>query len=145
VTLKRRLSALLVATGILLTTGGLTAYARTDAIIRFRDQATHRCLDANQRDLYTLGCNGGNWQNWNVPFNGQIKNNQTGLCLDSNYAGAAYVLSCNGGNYQKWLLQKGGLIQNWQTGLCLDSNADGQVYTRGCNDGNNYQIWQQNF
>jgi hypothetical protein len=65
---------------------------------------------------------------------------QTGLCLDSNYAGNVYTLGCNAGNYQRWTGEGVYAMKNVQTGLCLDSNYAGDVYTLGCNGGN-YQNW----
>ena len=54
-------------------------------------------------NVYTLGCNGGNFQNWYTGFGVPILYDaQTGLCLDSNYNGNVYTLGCNGGNYQNW-------------------------------------------
>jgi serine/threonine-protein kinase len=69
--------------------------------------ATGLCLDSNTSgNVYTLGCNGGAFQQWTVTnqgrFGWEIRNVATGLCLDSNTSGSVYTLGCNGGNFQRW-------------------------------------------
>lgn len=72
----------------------------------YQDVATGFCLDSNaNRQVYTLGCNGGSYQKWSVSNVGSVrvlKNVATGFCLDSNANGQVYALGCNGGSYQKW-------------------------------------------
>jgi Ricin-type beta-trefoil lectin domain len=87
------------------------------------------------------------------------QDNQTHLCLDSNYhdpkasnpqQGAVYTDHCNGGLWQKWAITYVGngtvTLSDVQTGYCLDSNPDpaspslGDVYTLPCNGGR-WQEW----
>jgi hypothetical protein len=56
--------------------------------------------------VYTLPCNGGSYQIWQVspglPASSTIQDLATRFCLDSNTGGNVYTLSCNGGNFQHW-------------------------------------------
>jgi len=130
-----------------LATATVATPAQADTLVyQYGNWQTGLCLDSNYNgQVYALGCNGGNYQQWRGKGVYAVYDVQTGLCLDSNYDGQVYTMGCNGGNYQNWgfytdIHGRGFSIKNLQTGLCLDSNYAGQVYTLGCNDGN-YQQW----
>jgi Ricin-type beta-trefoil lectin domain len=117
-------------------------------IVNLRNVATGRCLDSNNAgSVYTLACNGGAFQKWNITFDAteyQLRNAQTGRCLYSNAQGNVYANACSGGPYQRWVIfyvaNNRRVIINKATGRCLDSNAQGAVYTLTCNAGN-FQVW----
>jgi hypothetical protein len=105
-------------------------------------RATGSCLDTNTAGrVYTLACNGGDFQNWNPVDSTQLVNIQTDRCLDSDSAGNAYTLPCNGGNFQNWHTE-GARIVNNETGLCLTEFSVG-VVTKPC--GISFQKWDIHF
>jgi hypothetical protein len=149
ISLRRRIGFLLA--GLLATTAlvsiPVTPASASIYYVVIKNLQTGRCLDSNYNgNVYTLRCNGGNYQNWIVAtYDYTIRDAQTGRCLDSNYNGNVYTLRCNGGNYQKWYPE--GTIEaayTWMrdgaTGRELDSNYGGSVYTLPRNTGN-YQKW----
>ncbi|WP_018352641.1 RICIN domain-containing protein [Longispora albida] len=116
---------------------------------RYVNGATGYCLDGDYAGrVYTMGCNGGNYQNWYVIDHGtsqELVSAQTGRCLDSNAVGNVYTLPCNGTAYQKWTLvftQGGYGYSNVATGRVLDSNWQGQAYTLPLNN-SPYQTWRR--
>ncbi|MFI9240329.1 RICIN domain-containing protein [Streptomyces sp. NPDC053079] len=79
----------------------------------------------------------------------EIKNVQTGLCLDGNNAGGVYTKGCGGNNpYQRWYLHegpKGVMLQSKETGLCVSGKGPGNdgLYGTNCNSGDDAQWWEQ--
>ncbi|MEH2192756.1 MAG: RICIN domain-containing protein [Nostoc sp.] len=128
-----------VVTAGLLMMIGMSMPADAAATKTYMNVSTGFCLDSNGNgEVYALGCNGGNYQNWKREGK-RLVNVSTGKCLDSNAEGKVYALGCNGGNYQNWK-REGKRLVNVSTGKCLDSNGKGEVYALGCNGGN-YQNW----
>jgi len=114
-------------------------YQTTDAR-RFASFSTNKCLDSNTAGhVYTMDCNGGDYQLWEWNIDQSIQNVATGNCLDSN-GFTVYALPCNGGKYQKWHGSDHSGVINVATHHCLDSNEDGNVYPLNCNGGG-YQNW----
>ncbi|WP_394840986.1 RICIN domain-containing protein [Pendulispora brunnea] len=126
-----------------------------DEVRRFINLATSQCMDSNSAgSAYTLGCNGGNYQIWNIhPWRDntyEIKNIATGRCLAThggpNYDNDAYTAPCNKDDQlQSWYMNVYGngtrRFSNQATGKCLDTHG-GDLYTRPCNDGDNERwLW----
>ncbi|MCL9798020.1 ricin-type beta-trefoil lectin domain protein, partial [Frankia sp. AgKG'84/4] len=121
------------------------------------DVATGLCLDGNGNgDMYTLGCNDGDYQRWIISASGdgvRVRSAFTGRCIGSHangsspsgarYRGTVYAAACDGGAAQVWTRtseSQGYVFRNAATGECLDSDASGGLYTQDYNGGN-YQHW----
>jgi len=153
-----------VASVVVLTAviGGAPAEAWIGRTTIFRSWATGVCLDSNWAGrAYTLGCNGGNFQNWWPGGAGYkacgaygcgpvvvIKDNETDRALDSDWAGRVYTnpyVNWQNNMNQRWLMTGNDTVtqlQNVATGLCLQAMA-GVLFTTGC--GSNFQDWRQGF
>ncbi|GAA2690684.1 hypothetical protein GCM10010412_080410 [Nonomuraea recticatena] len=75
-----------------------------------------------------------------------LKNQDSGLCLDSNLNGSVYTMRCNGGHYQQWRFVDGQttrqkLYKNRATGLCLINYMQNGVETGTCDA----TWWKQNW
>lgn len=123
------------------------------------DTATGACLDSDGSRVYTLGCNGGDYQQW-IRDGLRLRNVHFGNCLTSKaggynaegaqYPDGLYVIACDGTSSQQWMASSGTrfgqTLRNAGTGKCLDSNQSSpkgkgyQAYMLPCNGGN-YQNW----
>jgi hypothetical protein len=77
----------------------------------------------------------------------RYQDDNTGLCLDGNYAGSSYTNPCYGGGdtFQDWAYEitqyNAVTLGSQQTGRCLDSNYAGNVYTSLCDGNDTFQNW----
>jgi Ricin-type beta-trefoil lectin domain len=89
-------------------------------VVKLRNIRYNRCIDShasvNNENFYTIGCNTGNWQLWEVFYNsngtrtfkswGAWKNQGLHLCLSSDPLGADYLpllRTCNrNSSLQQW-------------------------------------------
>ncbi|WP_394830307.1 RICIN domain-containing protein [Pendulispora rubella] len=125
----------------------------SDQVRRFINLGTSQCMDSNGAgSAYTLGCNGGNYQIWNIhewlDHTYEFKNIATGRCLSTHGGGGfdndAYTAPCDKNDQsQSWFIKgySDGTrrFANQATGKCLDTHG-GDLYTRPCNDGE-YERW----
>ncbi len=147
--MKSKLTLTLVTATLGLTCAVLMFSVPSASAGEVKNKATAGCLDSDKAgNVYTKGCNGGGFQNWNFRQSGSnwvFKNDATAGCLDSDTQGKVYTKDCKGDNpYQRWEFSsdKGGVYKNEATGLCLDSGNNGEVvYTYGCADRYAGQKW----
>jgi hypothetical protein len=146
--LGRALLVLAALIGATVFVSGPAYSANFDLVLR--NWETGLCLDSNDDGaVYTLACNGGNYQNWNRvpedPF--LIRNEQTRLCLESDQDGYVHTRTCHiPYDHQRWSegFAPQTVLTNVATGWCLDSNHRGNVYTLGCNWAG-FQRWKYGY
>lgn len=155
--IARTVAVLVITIASVLALVAVSAPAQADSSRLLRNWATGRCLDMNYSGVvYTLGCNGGNYQNWDLVYVSDqagfyaLRNAQTGLYLYRDGSGVRGGSSLNQANSIYPFARSG---QAWEyqaeyrftTGnVCLDSNGNGEVYAIGCNGGGN-QTWRRGF
>jgi hypothetical protein len=119
-------AAVSVAVAATLTAGTATAAPQSTQLTLYKitSASTHRCLDSNAYDVYTLDCNGSRNQKWDNYAPGKFKNDMTHECI---YAGSGAVMMGNvcddpvsnfttSSTTNKY-------IKSVNTGTCLDNNG----------------------
>jgi hypothetical protein len=139
-------SRLLIAAVALVAAAGLFAsmgVAQADVLYNgiYRNWQSGNCLDSNYNgDAYSIGCNGGTYQNWSIDhvatqngyvFGFNITDDQTGMCLDTNSI-SVYTHSCvsNDPNQIWWMYGLDGTHEVWVNdafGSILWDNGDGSL------------------
>lgn len=126
--------------------------AHASGIWNIVDAATNRCLDSNDNgDVYTLPCNGGNYQNWNQIYQSNqtyvLEDMQTGFCLGA-FGNSDVMAKCgsvSGQSDYRWYMvggDYGTVYENESFTSVLDSNGAGQVYPNfHWSVANMYQNW----
>jgi hypothetical protein len=120
---------------------------------RFRIQNVHTrlCLDDSfASGLRTFGCNGTDWQQWDVTQDGlysYMSNVHTGRCVDYSDTYGLRPFDCNFTVYQAWFGGsstfgggQGYLESVSHRGLCLDDSSTQHLRPFACN-GQDYQQW----
>jgi hypothetical protein len=136
--MKNKLALILGSTTLAVISTVLTVSVQAASAGEVKSQVTGLCLDSDPTGhVYTKGCNGGGYQNWNFTRNGSnyfLENAATRRCLDSDGSGYVYTKECNNGGYQNWEFsgENFGRYKNTATGRCLDSDNNGEVYAYGC-------------
>jgi len=132
--------------------------AHAGGLYTLTDAATGRCLDSNdQGSVYTLPCNGGNYQNWNVTYSDAsgywtIQDRQTSMCLtavtgDPSRHWPVFTQTCDTSLYDEHWDNYGGadgstFVEGFGNAAALDSNSAGQVYANfAWSTENLYQNW----
>lgn len=142
-----------------------TGSAWADGGHTWRNASTGRCLDSNANgDVYTLDCNGGDYQIWDeyqlYGTDGgptglwELKDHATGRCLivratQSMYAHTSACTTDDTWAYMWSENQPGDIndiptsyqLQSEETGHVLDSNANGNVYALPSYNQDWYQHW----
>lgn len=91
------------------------------------------CVDSNGTGgAYAQGCNGGNYQNWQLADDEKYPGGSVSRAFIPTPASTSSTAQW--GAYQ---------IVDQQTGRCLDSNENGDVYTNFCDQNNDYQAWDE--
>lgn len=150
------LRALGAAAGVLLTLAANgTAGATEDATpIVISNYATGKVLDHSEFGMRAIDPNGGVYQKWWVhPWadsTREIRNYQTGKCLEVNTDSQLIGVDCNQSKRQSWYIIKNGFsdayfhfsLQNQATGCTLDHSNTFGLRCIGTYYGNGYQSWR---
>jgi hypothetical protein len=73
----------------------------------FKNAMTATCLDDSNLGLRLVTCNGQTFQEWKVTWYGawaELRNVNTGRCLDDTSGKGLQAAPCNGGQWQRWQL-----------------------------------------
>jgi hypothetical protein len=167
----KRLKAVILATAVALmavpavasaTAARADVYSPSPTILRSWTQG--QCLDSNYNgNVYSLPCNWGNYQNWQIVYAGRglnlesvyyLQDAQTGLCLENNTGAFIFTAPCLNSTEQWWYANEyvdvhGHTVINFETYAlngCLDANVPNGVpyvyptcYTGG------YQDWKPGY
>ncbi|WP_275002629.1 RICIN domain-containing protein [Promicromonospora iranensis] len=129
----------------------VTPSRAADEILRYRNQATNRCMDDSSAGFRTWTCFQNSNQTWTAhPWNDgtwRFQNHATGRCIQATGASTLRTWTCDSSEKQSWYITYWNdgtrRLQNEYYGTCIDDSNGSGFRLNLCNSSTFQSWWRQ--
>jgi hypothetical protein len=140
--------------------GGTTADARpavavplrvADEVLRYRNQATNRCMDDSSAGFRTWTCFQNSNQTWTAHLwndgTWRFQNHATGRCIQATGSTTLRTWTCDSSEQQSWIITYWAdgtrRLKNEYYGTCIDDSSGSGFRLNTCNSSTFQSWWRQ--